>query len=72
MGLDARIAFARKASIHAGWVKVMGLLAEAGLAESEAETIGFRIVIDIEPIEPANVQSETGRYGGGSALGFGM
>jgi len=53
MGLDVRIAFARKVSTHSGWVKVMGLLAEAGLAESEAETIGFRIVIDIEPIEPA-------------------
>jgi hypothetical protein len=53
MGLDARIAFARKASIHAGWVKVTGLLAEACLAQSEAETIGFRIVIDIAPIEPA-------------------
>ena len=52
-GLDARIAFARKVSTHSGWVKVMGLLTEAGLAKSEAETIGFRIVIDIEPIEPA-------------------
>ena len=44
MGLDARIAFARKTSIHAGWVKVKGLL---------AEEVGFRIVIDIAPIEPA-------------------
>ncbi|PKL07268.1 MAG: hypothetical protein CVV53_00360 [Spirochaetae bacterium HGW-Spirochaetae-9] len=43
MGLDARIAFARKASIHAGWVKVTGLL---------AEDVGFRIAIDIAPIEP--------------------
>ena len=44
MGLDPRIAFARKASIHAGWVKVTGLL---------AEEVGFRIVIDIAPVEPA-------------------
>ena len=59
MGLDARIAFARKAASHAGWVKVTGLLAEAGLAASAglsplpAETIGFRIVIDISPIDAA-------------------
>ncbi|HWR11152.1 MAG TPA: hypothetical protein VN445_04990 [Rectinemataceae bacterium] len=53
MGLDARIAFARKASTHAGWVKVTGLLAEAGLAQTETETIGFRIVIDIASIESA-------------------
>lgn len=44
MDLDARIAFARKASSHAGWVKVTGLL---------AEEVGFKIVIDIAPIEPA-------------------
>lgn len=44
MGLDTRIAFARKVSTHAGWVKVTGLL---------PETIGFRIVIDIEPIDAA-------------------
>jgi len=47
MGLDARIAFARKASVHAGWVKVTGLL---------AEEVGFRIVIDIAPIEPATCE----------------
>ena len=47
MGLDPRIAFARKASIHAGWVKVTGLL---------AEDVGFRIVIDIAPIEPATCE----------------
>jgi len=41
MGLDARIAFARKASIHAGWVKVTGLL---------AEELGFKISIDIQPL----------------------
>ena len=44
MGLDARIAFARKASIHAGWVKVPGLL---------AGDVGFRIAIDLAPIDPA-------------------
>lgn len=36
MGLDARIAFARKASTYAGWVKVTGLLAETGLAPIDA------------------------------------
>jgi len=41
MGLDARIAFARKASIHAGWVKVTGLL---------PEELGFKISIDITPL----------------------
>jgi len=51
MGLDAGIAFARKASSHAGWIRVPGLLAEAGLADSASETVGFRIVIDIAPID---------------------
>ena len=35
-----------------------GLLAEAGLAESEAKTIGFRIVIDIAPIESAKCEEK--------------
>ena len=51
MGLDAGIAFARKASSHAGWFRLPGLLVEAGLADSASETIGFRIVIDIAPID---------------------
>jgi len=51
MGLDAGIAFARKASSHAGWIRVPGLLAEAGLADSASETVGFRIVIDIAPVD---------------------
>jgi len=41
MGLEARIAFARKISTHAGWVKVTGLL---------PEELGFKIVIDISPL----------------------
>ena len=56
MGLDARIAFARKASIHSGWVKVTGLLAEAGLAPGESETVGFRILIDIASVELATCE----------------
>lgn len=51
MGLDARIAFARKASTHSGWIRVSGLLAEAGLADLASDTVGFRIVIDIAPID---------------------
>jgi len=51
MGLDARIAFARKAAFHAGWIKVTGLLEEAGLASSPAEAIGF--TISIAPGPPA-------------------
>lgn len=47
MGLDARIAFARKTSVHSGWVKMTGLL---------AEEVGFRIVIDIAPVEPATCE----------------
>lgn len=48
MGLDPRIAFARKLSVHAGWIKVPGLLAEAGFEESSAETLGVKLIIDIE------------------------
>jgi len=41
MGLDPRIAFARKISTHSGWVKVTGLL---------PEELGFKISIDITPL----------------------
>jgi len=41
MGLDPRIAFARKILTHSGWVKVTGLL---------AEELGFKISIDIKPL----------------------
>jgi hypothetical protein len=49
MGLDPRIAFARKLSVHQGWVKVPGLLSEAGLPEDPADPLGVRIVFDIAP-----------------------
>lgn len=52
MGLDPRIAFARKLSVHQGWVKVPGLLAEAGLPEDAAEPLGLRIQINLAPPEP--------------------
>ena len=48
MGLDARIAFARKTAFHAGWIKVTGLLAEAGLSPSPADALGFRISVALE------------------------
>ena len=51
MGLEARIAFARKASVHAGWIKVTGLLAEAGLSSSPADALGFRISIALQTPE---------------------
>lgn len=53
MGLDARIAFARRGPIHSGWIKVSGLLAEAGLSPSPDEALGFNIVIGITPLERA-------------------
>lgn len=53
MGLDARIAFARRGPIHSGWIKVSGLLAEAGLSPSPDEALGFTIVIGITPLERA-------------------
>ncbi len=51
MGLDPRIAFARKLSVHQGWVKVPGLLAEAGLPEDAADPLGVRIQIALAPPE---------------------
>lgn len=51
MGLDPRIAFARKLSVHQGWVKVPGLLADAGLPEDAAEPLGVRIQINLAPPE---------------------
>ena len=51
MGLDPRIAFARKLSVHQGWVKVPGLLAEAGLPEDPAHPLGVRIQIALAPPE---------------------
>ena len=50
-GLTARIAFARRGDIHSGWIKVAGLLAEAGLPVSPEETLGFKIVIAATPQE---------------------
>ena len=50
MGLDPRIAFARKLTVHQGWVKVPGLLAEAGLPEDPADPLGVRIVFNIAPL----------------------
>ncbi|MDP2790306.1 MAG: hypothetical protein Q8O15_00945 [Rectinemataceae bacterium] len=51
MGFDARIAFARKLAKHVGWIKLPGLLEEAGIAEGGKEALGFGIVIDIAPGE---------------------
>ncbi len=51
MGLDPRIAFARKISVHQGWVKVPGLLAEAGLPEDPADPLGVKIQISLKPPE---------------------
>lgn len=60
MCLDPRIAFARKLSTHTGWIKIPGILAEAGLAraEAETETLGFRIVIDITPLERTDCRAK--------------
>ena len=46
MGLKPRTAFARKGQIHSGWIKVTGLLAEAGLSVSDQDVISFGITID--------------------------
>ena len=51
MGLDPRIAFARKLAVHQGWVKVPGLLAEAGLPEDPADPLGVKIQISLKPPE---------------------
>lgn len=69
MGLDPRIAFARKLSVHQGWVKVPGLLAEAGLPEETGDPLGFKITIDIAPQErPETAATIVERYG----LRFGL
>jgi hypothetical protein len=69
MGLDPRIAFARKLAVHQGWVKVPGLLAEAGLPEETGDPLGFRIAIDIAPRErPETAAKIVERYG----LRFGL
>jgi len=52
MGLDPRIAFARKLSVHQGWIKVPGLLAEVGLPEDAADPLGVKIQIALAPPEP--------------------
>lgn len=52
MGLDPRIAFARKLSVHQGWIKAPGLLAEAGIIEDPAEPLGIKIQINLTPPEP--------------------
>ena len=58
MGLDPRIAFARKLSVHQGWVKVPGLLAEAGIREDPAEPLGIKIQINLsrDEMKPLKVK----------------
>lgn len=64
MGLDPRIAFARKLSVHQGWVKVPGLLGEAGLTEDPTDPLGVRIVFDIAPLAaPATSVAIVERFG---------
>jgi hypothetical protein len=49
MGLDSRIAFARRDVLHSGWVKIPELLAEAGLSTSPADTVDLKISISTRP-----------------------
>jgi len=57
MGLDPRIAFARKLTVHQGWVKAPGLLAEAGILEDPVEPLGIKIQITLsrDEIKPLKV-----------------
>lgn len=47
MGLNARIAFARRPEFHSGWIRIPDLLAEAGLSDSPAEELGVKITIEL-------------------------
>jgi hypothetical protein len=57
-GFDANVSWNDKATVHKSWIKVAGLLKDAGLAAMPGQNLSIKVEIDSAP--PAGAVSETG------------
>lgn len=57
-GFDARVSWSDNTTVHKSWIKVAGLLREAGLAAMPDQNMSIKLEIDSRP--PSGAISETG------------
>jgi hypothetical protein len=57
-GFNAKVSWNEKTTIHKAWIKVAGLLKDAGLAAMPEQNLSIKLEIDSRP--PAGAVSETG------------
>jgi predicted nucleotidyltransferase component of viral defense system len=57
-GFDATVSWNDKTTVHKSWIKVAGLLKDAGLAATPEQNLSIKLEIDSVP--PAGAVSETG------------
>ncbi len=57
-GFDARVSWSDKATVHKSWIKVSGILKEAGLAAMPDQNMSIKLEIDSRP--PSGATTETG------------
>ncbi len=57
-GFDAKVSWADKTTVHKSWIKVAGLLKEAGLAAMPDQNMSIKLEIDSRP--PSGAITETG------------
>lgn len=57
-GFDAKVSWNGKSTVHKSWIKIGGLLKDAGLAAMPDQKLSIKLVIDTRP--PAGASSETG------------
>ncbi len=57
-GFDARVSWSDKTTVHKSWIKVSGILKEAGLAAMPDQNMSIKLEIDSRP--PAGATTETG------------
>jgi len=57
-GFDATVSWSDKTTVHKSWIKVAGVLKEAGLAAMPAQNLSVKLEIDSS--QPAGAVSETG------------
>ena len=56
-GYSVRVSLRERGSVHAGWIRFDGLLAELGLSPHRDEALGIKIDVDTRP--PAGAVTET-------------
>lgn len=57
-GFDVRVSWSNKTTVHKSWIKIAGLLKDAGLAAMPEQNLSIKLEIDSCP--PAGAVSETG------------